>query len=207
MLFLTPVIHLTASIIPVHGTWGLCALGRRRTPGSSLRGGWVGGRCRNPRRSGHFLHSLLKLKTLINQCAPQPSTALGIDLTGVLGNGETTDTRTENLGSGGTCTHWVYRMQLDKEAGLVNVGSGLCRDAISGQKHPEGGRKDCPYVSIHTWTRRRLCCSHWSEALGLTHIQSELLPLPMPVSSWDLPRLQVLSSFLRGNTLHHFPNV
>lgn len=32
-------------------------------------------------------------------------------------------------------------MQLDKEAGLVNVGNGLCRDAVSGQKHPEGGRK------------------------------------------------------------------
>lgn len=80
---------------------------------------WVGGRCRNPRRSGHFLHSPLKLKTLINQCAPQPSTALGIDLTGVLGNEETTDTRTENLGSGGTCTLMVmHHQQLGNSLGL-----------------------------------------------------------------------------------------
>lgn len=86
---------------------------------------------------------------------------------------------------------------------LVVVSVGMQSQDRNIQKEEE----DCPYVSIHTWTRRRLCCSHGSEALGLTHIQSELLPLPMPVSSWDLPRLQVLSSFLRGNTLHHFPNV
>lgn len=80
---------------------------------------WVGGCCRNPRRSGHFLHSLLKLKTLINQCAPQPSTALGIDLTGVLGSEDVTDTHTENLGSGGTRTLMVmHHQQLGNSLGL-----------------------------------------------------------------------------------------
>lgn len=105
----TPVVPTSHCASPVHGTLGFWFLERRRRQGWERQdqGCEVGGCCRNPRRRGHIHPSLLN--TLAKQCVPQPCTALGIDLTGVMGNGEMTDTHTENLGLGGTCTPTVMR--------------------------------------------------------------------------------------------------
>lgn len=42
VLSLTPVVHISHDVIPVHGTWGLCALGEVKHQDQACEvGGWV----------------------------------------------------------------------------------------------------------------------------------------------------------------------